>query len=247
MDGLTSAPKVGFWVSPATTTGTRSSVELQLSPGPTSVEYPNMELGEMIDTADGRVVMQVGNADPRRHAWLWANYGPEVPNYERQYRWLESLKSRFRYASGQSPYVYVYDGTSRRLHVTRSLEITGASLNGTTVTVPSFASKVNAAHLRDAVLEVLPATGGSAAAYERRSVLTAPTSTTLTLPDAFSTNTLGASKLRLTWTQPVWWKVRVLDTIRELRNEGGSVRYPMTRFQFVIDEPMGTIFDTLGA
>lgn len=245
--GLADAVKTGFWVAVEENNQVKSDLEIQLYPAPSRVEYPNAELGDAVETADGRVVFQVSNTDPRRRTWGWSNYGPELVNYERQHRWLESLKSRTRYARQQRPYVYVLDATTGLLNVRRDLTInSGMTLAGTSVTIPNITSKVAVGYLKNATLEVLPATTStSAAEYERR-IVTSATATTLTLESAFSTNTLGNSKLLLSWSQPVWWKARVLDTTRDLRNEGGRVRYTESRFQFVIDEAMTTLTDTLG-
>lgn len=245
--GLTDAVKTGFWVAVEENTSVKSDLEIQLYPAPSRVEYPSTELGEPVETADGRVVFQVSNADPRRRTWFWSNYGPELLNYERQHRWLESLKSRSRYARQQSPFVYVLDASTGLLNARRELTInSGMTLAGTAVTIPNVSSKVAPDYLKNATLEVLPAASStSAAEYERR-IVTSATNTVLTLSSAFSTNTLGNSKLLLTWSQPVWWRARVLDTTRDLRNEGGRIRYTESRFLFVIDESMATLTDTLG-
>lgn len=248
--GLANARKVGFWVSMADANGNKLAPETEIYPAPTRTDYPGQELGEAVETADGRVVYQVSNNDPRRRAWIWNNYGPEITTYERQYRFLESLKSRYRYARGLSPFVYVFDGTTQRLNANRRLRIgTPITLAGTQITIPNVSAKVADAYLAGAVLEVLPAvTSSSTAAFERRTVLTAVTSTNtvLTLDTAFSTNTRGNSLLLLSWSQPVWWKVRVLDTSRELRTDGGPPRYTESRFQFVLDDDVNEQVDTVG-
>jgi hypothetical protein len=245
--GLTNAPLTGFWVSPADDTGNKSSKDVRLAPAPTSVEYPNQDLGEVVETADGRVVFQASNYDPRLRTWAWSNYGPSVTPYETQQRWLESLRARLRYSRGQSPYVYVYDGASGLFSLTRSLRIgTPTTMNGTTVTIPNISAVVHPDHLKNAVLEVLPATSSSStSAYERRTVFSA-TNTSLTLTEEFSTNTLGNSRLLLTWEQSVWWRVRVLDAVRDLRREGGTVRYTESRFRFAVDDDMSPTVSIVG-
>lgn len=248
--GLASAVKVGFWVSMADASGNKVTADTEIYPAPTRVDYPNAELGEAVETADGRVVFQVSSADPRRRAWIWNNYGPEILSYERQYQFLDSLKARYRYARGLSPFIYVFDGTTRRLDLNRRVRIgTPITVSGTSVTIPNIASLVADGYLKNAVLEILPATTNSSpAVFERRTVLAAATTTNtiLTLNTAFSSNTLNNSTLLLSWSQPVWWKVRVLDTTRELRTEGGPPRYTESKFQFVLDDDVAETQQTLG-
>lgn len=244
--GLADAPKNGFWIAPAETAGTKSTKEVQLLPYPTYVEYPGNDMGEIQETADGRVVVQVSNLDPRRRTWHWVNYGPEILTYERQYQWMRALHARERRMRGQSPYVYVYDGSSNLLEIDRSIEFATGTLAGTSVTVSNFTAVVHQENLANAWLEVLPATsGGSTAAYERRRVVSAPTATTLTLEQAFSTNTLGSSRLLLTWTQPAWFRARVIEVGRDFDTSGGNVRHPDTRFVFVIDDDIKTTLSNL--
>lgn len=233
---LTTAPKQGFWIAMADLTGAKTTQETQLLPTPTRVEYPNAARGEFVETADGRVVLQVSNRDPRRHSWIWSNFGPEVTVYERQYRWLHQLTSRTRLGLGLSPYVYIYDGTTNLLNVNRSLTITPSSVSGTTINVASISGSVYPANLKNGVVEVLSNTGGSSYPYERRSIVGA-TATTITIDNALS-GSLGTSQILVTWSEPAWWKVRILDTTRDLRGDGGSVRYDASRLVFVIDEEM---------
>lgn len=244
--GLTDAPKTGFWLAPATSADAKSTVEVQIFPQPTWVEYPSADLGEIQETADGRVIVQVSNLDPRRRSWHWTNFGPESLSYERQYQFMRSLKARDRRAQGQSPYVYVYDATSDQLEINRSILFATGSLSGTTATVPNFSSVVHTGHLTNAWLEILPATsGGSSAAYQRRRVTAAGSSTSLTLESAFTSDTLGNSDMLLSWSQPAWFRARVVEVTRELRNEGGPVRYGDSRFVFVIDDDLNTTLSNL--
>lgn len=225
----------GFYIAAADSQGNKTARETKLTPGPTRVEYPNVERGEMIDTADGRVVVQVSSRDPRRRSWIWVNYSPELTQYERQYRWFQQLNSRTRLSQGLPPYVWVYDGLTGLLNVNRTHTITSATQAGTLVTVPTLPANIGLTQLRHATLEILD-NGNSTVPFERRSVLTA-TSTTLTIDTAFSAAS-GTSSLVLSWSEPAWWKARILDTTRELRSEGGMVRYTDTKLTFVIDEEM---------
>jgi hypothetical protein len=233
--GLTEALKSGYWVAPATTAGSKSSVETQLYPYPTTVEYPWQDIGNIQETADGRVVVQRSTHDGRRHTWTWSNYGSEVLPYERQYHMLRSLRARDRQTLGQSPYIYVYDGTADGMQLRRSILFTNAAISGTTVSIPDLSGVVHTSALGNSWLEILPATGGSSAAYERRRV-TAASNTSLTLEDSFSSDTLNNSDILLTWQQPVWFRARVVEVTREIRSEGGAVRYSSSRLVFVVDD-----------
>lgn len=89
-------------------------------------------------------------------------------------------------------------------------------------------------------MEVLPhATNSSAYPYERRSVLAATyvsaNTTTITLDNPLS-GVLELSQILLTWSEPAWWKARILDTTRELRTDGGPPRYTTSLLTFVIEE-----------
>jgi hypothetical protein len=233
---LATAPLTGFWIAMPGATLQVVGPQTRLHPAPTRVEYPNVALGEMVDTADGRVIVQASNRDPRRRSWIWSNYGPEIAVYERQQRWLQSLLARTRMAQGLPPFVYVYESPTGLLDVNRTITTTASSVSSNVITVPTLAG-VHPGNLKNAVVEVLPATsGGSAFPYERRSVLSA-TTTTLTLENPLS-GAPGSSQLLLTWSEPAWWRARILDTVRELRGDGGSVRYSASRFMFVIDEEM---------
>jgi hypothetical protein len=59
---------------------------------------------------------------------------------------------------------------------------------------------------------------------------------TLLLEEAFTTDDLASSNLLLTWAQPAWFRVRVVDVVRELRQDGGPVRYGNTVFAFIVDD-----------
>lgn len=230
-----STVKTGFWIAMADLAGAKTGQEMQLTPAPTRVEYPNATLGELIETADGRVVMQASSKDPRRRTWVWSNYGPDVTVYERQYRWLHQLTARTRLTLGLSPYVYVFDGTTNLLNTYRSHTTAVTSMAGAVLTIPALPGTIALANLKNATIDVLSG-GNSSNPYERRSVMSA-TSTTLTLDQPLA-SAPGTSQIALSWSEPAWWKARVLDTTRELRDDGGRPRYTSTRFMFVVDEEM---------
>lgn len=226
-----SIPPKGFWVALATSDHNRSAITVELDPAPTRVDYPSEPLGEVVETSDGRVVHQQLNKDPRRRSWVWANYGPSIQTYERQFRWLEGLRSRYRQQTGQSPYIYVYDGTTNLLNKRQSLTTPLISRTGNELTVADFTSIVHPSVLRHATVDLY--VDGETSASQRVSVEYA-TDTTLTVyPDVQVTGTVS---LTITWLEPSWWKVRVLDTTRTPL-ESGLMKYAESKFVFVIEDP----------
>lgn len=234
---MPTAPKAGFWVALADSTHNKSAVEVQLSPAPSRVDYPSEPLGEIIETADGRVVTQQANRDPRRRGWVWTNFGPLIATYERQYRWLEGLRARQRQSEGQSPYIYVYDGTTNLLNKRQALSRPGASLNGarTIFTVADVSGTVVASQLVNATVDVYVGTETSA---RQRTVITAATNTTLSVDPAIDASLTGTLNLKINYLEPYWWRVRVLDTMRTPL-EAGNMRYAESRLVFVIEDPNG--------
>ncbi len=234
---MPTAPKSGFWVALADSTHNKSAVEIQLNPAPSKVDYPSSPLSEFVDTADGRVVSQQPNKDPRRRGWVWSNFGPLIATYERQYRWLEGLRSRQRVKEGQSPYIYVYDGTTNLLNKRSVLTRNGATLNGarTVFTIADVSATVVASQLVNATVDVYVGTATSAA---QRSVITAATNTTITVDPAIDASVTGTLNLKINYLEPYWWRVRVLDTLRTPL-EAGNMRYAESRFVFVIEDPDG--------
>lgn len=234
---MPTAPKLGFWIALADANHNKGTVEIQLSPAPSKVDYPATPLGEIIETADGRVVTQQTNRDPRRRGWIWLNFGPQVVRYERQYRWLEGLRSRVRQQAGQSPYIYVYDGTTNLLNKRSVLAKNAATLNGarTVFTVADMSTEVVPSQLANAVVDVYIGTETSA---RQRSTITAATNTTITVDPPIDASVTGTFNLKITYLEPAWWRVRVLDTTRTPL-EAGLMRYAESKFVFVIEDPFG--------
>lgn len=232
--------KSGFWIAMADATGAKTDKETQLSPAPTRVEYPNATLGEIVETADGRVVVQTTNRDPRRRSWVWSNFSPSIELYERQYRWLQQLTARTRRNLGLSPYIYVFDGTTNLLNTYRSVQAAATRVStSTSITVAvSALTNVSLSRLKHATID-------GVTTNERRSILSAAltsvpegeTATTVTLV-LDSPLSVASTNIVISWSEPAWWKARVVDTTRELRDDGGPPRYTNTRFTFVIDEEM---------
>ena len=234
-------PPKGFWVAMATSAHARSAVAVELSPAPTRVDYPTTPLGDMIETADGRVVMQQSTKDPRRRAWVWANFGPIITGYERQFRWLEGLRSRYRQQAGQSPYVYVYDGTTELMNKRQTLTTAVSSITATgserrVLNIADVSSTVHPSVLVNAAVDLY--VGGETSATQRVSI-TAATSTVLTATQTIDASVTGAVTAKISWLEPTWWRVRVLDTTRTPL-ESGNMRYAESKFVFVIEDPAWT-------
>lgn len=233
-----SIPSKGFWVALATSTHARSAVTVELSPAPSRVEYPDAPLGEMIETADGRVVMQQPSKDPRRRSWVWTNFGPSIATYERQFRWLEGLRSRYRQQSGQSPYIYVYDGTTelmnKRSTITRTVSsITSINSERKVLNVADISAAVHPTVLTNAVVDLYV---GSETSATQRVSITSATNTALTCTQVIDASVTGTVTAKITWLEPNWWRVRVLDTTRTPL-EAGVMKYAASKFTFVIEDP----------
>lgn len=231
---MPSIPSQGFKVALAKADHTRSAVEVTLYPAPSKVEYPNAPLGEMIETADGRVVMQQPTKDPRRRSWIWTNYGPMIQTYERQFRWLEGLRSRYRQMGGQSPYIYVYDGTTNLLNKRQNLTTNLVSRSGRVLTVADYSATVNPGTLVNGTVDLY--VNGATSAEQRCSIVAA-TATTITVDQDIGVS--GTIVCKVGWLEPSWWRVRVLDTTRTPL-EAGNLRYAESKFAFVIEDPTWT-------
>lgn len=220
-----------FFVSPVDPRVT-PGFEVMLSPAPTVVEYPGEMNGEKVDTPDGRVIIQQPSNDARVRAWLWKGYPGMMPQYEKQYQLMQTFRSRYRQELGQSPYVWLKDNVTKKIRKKTNVIATVAS-SGSTSTVLTLSAAVTV--VADAVVEVLDATfgGTGTGVYQIRNV-TSMTTTTLTCP-AFATVPNGA-KIKLNgWTDD-WFRARVIDCSRKMRDDGGNVRYDTTQFSFVIED-----------
>lgn len=229
---------MAFFISPVDPRVT-PGFEVMLSPAPTVVEYPGEMNGEKIETPDGRVVIQQPSNDARVRAWIWKGFPGFMPQYEKQYSLIQTFRSRYRQELGQSPYVYIKDTSTKRLRRKTNVIATVAA-SGSTTTVLSMSPAVTV--VSDAVVEVLGATfGGTGTGANQIRNVSSMTTTTITCP-AFTTIPHGA-KLRITgWTDD-WFRARVIDVSRKMRDDGGNVRYDATLFSFVIED---TSYNDLG-
>lgn len=231
---------MGFWVALASATTGHPRVvgsEVQLSPAPTSVVYPEGVFGELLATADGRQIVQQGSRDSRIREWHWANYPGFLLAYERQFQFLQSLRSRYRREAGTgvSPFVYIKDDTTRLLRRRVQVAYTVSGTGASSITVSGSPGWTTNA-LKDAVIEVLPATAGGSGtgAYQTATVVSNGASTLNTLLP-WTTAPTGARVLVSYYDYP-WFRCRVLEVDRKLIDQGGNIRYSDSWMKFVVDE-----------
>jgi hypothetical protein len=225
------ALKMPFFISPVDPRIT-PGFEVMLSPGPTVCEYPGEQNGEKIETPDGRVIVQQPSNDARLRSWTWRGYPGSMPQYEKQYILIQTFRSRYRQELGQLPYVWVKDSVTKRLRKKSNVIATVAG-SGSTTTVLSMSPAVTV--VSDPVIEILASTfGGTGTGVNQIRNVSSMTTTTITCP-AFATIPHGA-KVKLTgWTDD-WFRARVLDVSRKLKDDGGNIRFDTTLFTFVIED-----------
>lgn len=253
-----------FFVSPVDPRVT-PGFEIALSPGPTVVEYPGEMNGQSIETADGRVVVQQPTNDARVRSWVWRGFPGRRTQYETQYILTQTFRSRYRQEMGQSPYVWIRDTTTRKLRrkINTILTVSSSGSTATVLVFPSgggsgirglFGAKIFKSDIfssaifgssaggssglpvvLDPVVEILSSSfGGTGTGANQIRDVTSIASTTITC-SPFNTIPHGA-KIRLTGWYDDWFRARVIDVSRQLRNEGGLVRYDTTQLMFVIED-----------
>lgn len=105
-----------FWIAFAQANGTRdTATERRLSPAPTRVVYPTDPLGKRHEIPNGSVVLQQPLRDPRIRQWVWEGYPEWYWPYRALWSVIEPLRSRYRYQSGNSAYIWVRDFESQGL------------------------------------------------------------------------------------------------------------------------------------
>lgn len=82
---------------------------LELSPGPTEVEYPDYREMTLKHTQDHAVVIQRPIKDSRERKWVWKRYRPQAANYEAQWATLRTLEARQRDLDGKNPVVQIWE------------------------------------------------------------------------------------------------------------------------------------------
>lgn len=99
---------MGFWISGADTNGDYTSAnDVTISPGPTHPEYGERFPYSLHETSAGAAVKQKLKKNPKELKWIWAGYGPSVPQYETLYWVLFNNQDHIRVSEGKSPYVYL--------------------------------------------------------------------------------------------------------------------------------------------
>jgi hypothetical protein len=99
----------GFFIAYSDSTGARDPLtEVELSPRPARVIYPEESRATMIETTGGSVVVQYQSQDPRTRTWQWENYPADYAAYMTLWSIIQPLASRYRKLAGdQTPYVWL--------------------------------------------------------------------------------------------------------------------------------------------
>jgi len=83
-----------------------SGAVVELTPGPTTVDYPG-PLQTRHETLAGSVVVQQPLVDNRPRSWIWSGYPERHPTYQALWNTIQPLRSRYRAMSGDT-FVYVF-------------------------------------------------------------------------------------------------------------------------------------------
>lgn len=220
---------MGFYISRANSAGSRlSSSDTLLSPAPTYVKYPVEALGKIIETSDGKAIQQQPTYDNRQRSWVWTNYFDAVPGYTTLWNTLTALRSRARKEAGAvTPYVYVKDDSTARLRrkVIQNGTATAGGSNTLTDSGGAFPTYT------DYIIEIIDGQG----AGQVRTVLS-NTSTQITVSENWSVNPNSTSVYQIRGWVDDWFRARVLDVSRDMREDRGTIIYATTTFTFVIDD-----------
>jgi hypothetical protein len=100
-----------FWIR-YKDTANGSYTTMTLSPGPTTVSYPEKRDFKVQVTPDGAVVVSRPMRDSRPRRWIWKRYRPWIATYENQWMVLESLEYRTRLLAGKYPIVEIWEDES---------------------------------------------------------------------------------------------------------------------------------------
>lgn len=219
-----------FYVSRADSAGVRiASSDYYLPISPTRVDYPVEAAGSLETTTDGITIQQQPNRDGRPRAWVWANYRDTVPGWPQLWHRLEALRARTLIEAGAAtPYIYIKETESTKLR--RLVQVVGTASSGSATTlVTGNAWTTNAYAGLD--LNLIDGTGAG-----QTTVITSNTATTLTFP-TLVTAPDATTKYEIRGWVYDWFRVRVTDVRRSLRDDGGPTTFPEATFQFVLDDP----------
>src|SRR5205823_4494620 len=99
---------------------------------PIAVDYPPEAGGELLPTADGRLVQQQPGRDNRKRTWIWRNLPADLAGIDDLWRLLLSLRSRYRLLSGAAtPFVYLKDDLTGELRRRKVVTGTGSGTGST--------------------------------------------------------------------------------------------------------------------
>jgi len=82
---------------------------LELSPGPTEVDYPEAREYNIRTTQDHNIVIQRPIKDSRVRKWLWKNYRSNIIGYNSLWTALVALESRQRDIDGKNPVIQIWE------------------------------------------------------------------------------------------------------------------------------------------
>lgn len=85
---------------------------MHLSPGPTTVQYPDFRNFNVRVTQDHAVVVQRALKDDRERSWVWSDYRPSILGFEQQWDVLITLEARRRMQDGLNPVIQIWEDES---------------------------------------------------------------------------------------------------------------------------------------
>jgi hypothetical protein len=135
----------------------------------------------------------------------------------------------------------VYDGTTelmnKRTTITRVVSsITSINGERRVLNVASIAAALHPTVAINATVDLY--VGAETSAVQRVSIIAA-SNTVLTCDHVIDASVTGSVTAHITWLEPHWWRVRVLDTTRTPL-ESGTMKYAESKFTFVIEDPAWT-------
>lgn len=227
----------GFWIAKADATGAIiASSALELSPGPSAVEYPTEPAAKVIETADGRIIKQQYSYDPRKRAWIWQRFRGNMVPYQNLMLVLESLLASRRLAYGAvTPYVFLKDTTTGELTVLS--KETGTATAGTANTLTDSSKSWTADQWNGYTVEIVSGTGQGQTRVVA-DTLTSPSKIQTVLN--WSVNPSTDSKYAIYKHVSDWVRVRVLEVSRDPAAGGGDITYETTRMVFYVDDSTTT-------
>lgn len=106
-----------FSIAYADSAGDRDgATDTVLSPGPTTVVYPQDPAGKRIATTGGSIIVQQPINDGRIRSWIWSGYPGWYTPYITLWNTIEPLRSKHRLTDGDNtPYVYVMENETQML------------------------------------------------------------------------------------------------------------------------------------